>query len=432
MWLASLVGGGAFLNAQLTAQSSSLTALTSDISRWVAGRHDDWSAESAQPFVAAVGDPVFVETTPGDYVQVGLVSEIPEWPRVAPVWTRRVELRLYDHEIIEAPAGFRLEYHTTPMSLEWVVKMIIPPERQQEIAGLLADEWQQQRREILAELEPVARESLRRAVAAVEAELPKVLEAHRNEFQALGERYNEEIVRAQILPLVRDEILPVIEEEAQPLVSELGRSLWDRVSLWSFTWRYLYDKSPLPERDAVKSEFQRFLDEEASPEIRARSDDFINVTERIISRVMKNPKVKAVIRANLRKVAQDPELQEILWSVIREALLENETLRREMDQYWKSQQARTAMQFASTRMEPTVRRIGDLIFGNRETGITPEFSRILRSQILTKDRQWFVLLPNDAAQAPADGNIVIDVASEPMLYPLKFAGTQQSPLTPTQ
>ncbi|MEZ6061806.1 MAG: hypothetical protein R3C19_15780 [Planctomycetaceae bacterium] len=433
IWLIVLVGGGSFLNNQMTAQSSSLSALTTDVGRWVAGRTRRFEASGSDPFIVAVGDAVFLESSPGEYVQAGLVTQIPGWSSNAPVWSTNANVLLYDGPAVDASAGFRLKYYSTPMSLDWVVKMIIPPDRRREIADLLTAEWQIQQREVMAELKPVMQESLRRAVAAVEAELPKILERHRDEFQKLADRYKEEIVRAEILPLVRDEILPIIEEEAQPLVSELARSLWRRVSLWSFTWRYLYDKSPLPERDAVKSEFQRFLDEEASPEIRSRSDEFIKVTETIIARSMKNPKVKQVISDNLRKVAADPELQSIIWSIIRQALLENETLRTELEHYWRSQEARAAVQFASTRLEPTVRKIGDMIFGNRETGITPEFSRILRSQILSKDRHWFVLVPNEASPSAAavDGVVPIEIATESMLYPLKFAGTEQSPLTPS-
>jgi hypothetical protein len=232
------------------------------------------------------------------------------------------------------------------------------------------------------------------------------------------------------MPLVRDEVLPVIEEEAQPLISEIGRSLWNRVSVWSFTWRYLYDKSPLPQKDAVKTEFQRFIEQEATPELQSRSDDFVSTTERIISRVMQNPRVQEALRRNLKKIAEDPELQRLVLSVLREALLENDRLREELNSYWSSPEVREAVQIASVRLEPTVRTIGDMIFGTRETGITPEFSRILRSQILAKDRRWFVMVPNSpSVDQPDNDALTITKAREPMLFPLQFSGQEQSPLT---
>ena len=66
-------------------------------------------------------------------------------------------------------------------------------------------------------------------------------------------------------------------------------------------------------------------------------------------------------------------------------------LREVLDKHWTGPKARHAFQLAATRFEPTVRRIGDLLFGTREGGITPEFARVLRNQILGKDRRWFVL-----------------------------------------
>ena len=52
---------------------------------------------------------------------------------------------------------------------------------------------------------------------------------------------------------------------------------------------------------------------------------------------------------------------------------------------------RQAVQLAADYAEPSVRRIGDLLFGTREAGIAPEFAQVLRNQILDKDCRWLVL-----------------------------------------
>ena len=203
------------------------------------------------------------------------------------------------------------------------------------------------------------------------------------------------------------------------------------MSLLSFTYSFLYDKSPLPKRDALKAEFQRFIDEVALPELRSRSDQFIQVTEDIVKRSMENPKVKDALKRNLRRVAEDPEMHELIKAIVREAIVNNQTLRLEMEAYLDDQQTRAAIDVAGGRLEPVVRQIGDLIFGTRERGITPEFSRILRSQILKKDRRWFVMVPTDH-DAVAGQPIEIVYADAPMTYPMGFGGDGQSPLTPTR
>ena len=236
---------------------------------------------------------------------------------------------------------------------------------------------------------------------------------------------------------MRKEILPIVEDEITPIANELGQELWDRVSLWSFTWRYLYDVSPLPEKNAVKTEFDRFLDQEVKPQLESRSDQFVAVTQRIISRVSRHEKVRAVIRENLRKVSSDPELQAIIWSVVQESILQNEKLKSSLRDYWKSDEVQDALLVANVRFEPTARAIGDAIFGSREKGVTSEFSRVLRSQILQKDRRWLIVVPLDEKHPKPQisdsdhpiHSLQITVAKDTMDFPLNFEGTAQSPLT---
>jgi hypothetical protein len=109
------------------------------------------------------------------------------------------------------------------------------------------------------------------------------------------------------------------------VATELGKDLWNRVSLFSFTWRYLYDVSPLPEKNAVKLEFDRFMKEEVTPALESRSNEFVAVTERILGRISRNEKVRSVIRENLKKVATDKELQSIVWAIVQESVINNQT-----------------------------------------------------------------------------------------------------------
>jgi hypothetical protein len=133
-------------------------------------------------------------------------------------------------------------------------------------------------------------------------------------------------------------------------------------------------------------------------------------------------------------VATDGELQTIVWQMVQEAVVNNQKLRSSLSDYWASDEVQHAMAVASTSFEPTARAVGDAIFGGREVGITSEFSRVLRAQILMKDRRWLVIVPlSDKVTVPIDSpaeGLVIFPASKPMPFPLKFEGTEQSPLTP--
>ncbi|MFN9718506.1 MAG: hypothetical protein ACK58L_07425, partial [Planctomycetota bacterium] len=80
------------------------------------------------------------------------------------------------------------------------------------------------------------------------------------------------------------------------------------------------------------------------------------------------------------------------------------------------------------------------LIGVKSEGITPEFSRVLRNQILMKDRRWLIVIPASESAAetqdpPANEfrslpQIKIVPATSSMPFPLAFEGTAQSPLTP--
>lgn len=444
-WLSLLVGSAVAIQSHFQSRSKGFIDVVSGISRWISGAPKEFDAVSAVPILLAPGDPVFLKTADGSYRQVGRVRNhfSPKANRpdstlveqMAEVYTQKASVVLYDDAVHQMhPAGFRLEHHTTPTSLDWVVTTIFTPERQQEIAQIIARDWEKHRTQIVAKLQPVMETSISRAISAIDAELPSVMNAHRGDFAKLADRYQADIVRKQLVPLVRTEILPIVQEEVRPLAMSLGEDLWDRVSLWSFTWRYIYDVSPLPEKNAVGQEFARFMKDEVTPALEMRSEEFVAVTERIMRRISRNEKVRAVLRENLRNVATDGELQTIVWQVVQEAVVNNQTLRSSLSEYWASEEVQQAMSLASTSFEPTARSVGDAIFGGRETGVTPEFSRVLRAQILMKDRRWLVIVPPSAdtrlKPEPVAGSLVMFPSIAPMPFPIEFEGTEQSPLTP--
>ena len=431
-WLAALAAGIVVLRTDLSRQSSSLSTLASDVGQWVTGQRAELTAHCAVPLGIALDDPIFMETADGRFRQVGHVSRVDGTRNRDPLLTSSVQIVLYDKAVGRCLDGWRLDYFTTPMNLDWVVMTMIPPQRQKEIAELIRSDWEKHQRELQDHLQPVMRKGVRRALRAVESELESIIRAHSEEFRSLGDRFAAEILEENLLPVIRDKVFPVVQEEIRPLALDTGRALWNRVSLWSFTWRYLYDVSPLPERNALRAEFERFINDEALPELESRTEHFIDVTRRVMQRLMQNPVVRESFRENFRRIAEDRKLQQIVWTILREATVENETLRQELEDYWKSQETRSVVGLASARLEPTVRGIGDLIFGTREKGITSEFSRILRSQILQKDRRWFVIVPDSTASVVSGGDALIAPADQPMLFPLKFSGTHQSPLTKTE
>ncbi len=425
-WVAVVAGVTVQFSRTRTTERYSTARVFAGIGEWIAGRKSSFAANAETWLELTNGDPILARQADGSWLQVGVVEDTFVGSNL-PTLTKQASVSIYDSATVEFSRGFQLRYYTTPQSLEWVAGTMIPADRQRQIVSLIAADWKKHQEEIAGSLTPLIQEGTRRAVTAIEAELPQVIERYRNDFSRLGERYKTEILQTHVVPLVKDHVLPIVLEEVRPVADELGRSLWNRVSLWSFTWRYVYDVSPLPERQAVRKEFDRFLSDEAIPEIQRRMPEFIEVTQRIIDRISRDPKVSETIRMAMKTVASDPELHTIVGKILHEAIVRNQTLRKSMDDYLQSPKVRAALNLTSTRFEPTARAIGDLIIGSREKGVTPEFARILRAQILLKDRHWLILSPVDERQEGTGIRIV--PGTDPMMFPLIFEGTVQSPLS---
>lgn len=447
-WMGAIGAVWFAVQRELAPSGHSVSTLTGGVGQWVTGQRQKIRAVAPNSILLANGDPVLLRLADGTFRQIGVVRN--NYSRTADsLYTREADVIVYDAALKQFPDGFEFQYFASPTSLDWVASTMISPQRQEQIAAIIAADWEIHQAEILRNLTPVVQESVQRMITAVESELPTVMTKHRQEFAKLGDRYKDEIFRDQLMPLVKDKILPIIEEEAKPLAGEIGRSLWDRVSLWSFTWRYFYDVSPLPQRNVLQNEFDRFLEKEAIPELKSRSGQFAALTERIFDRVTSDPEISHTIRRSVRQVSSDPRLHSLVWKVIRDAVLNNEKLRASLEEYWNSEETRRAMHVATSRFEPTARAIGDLILGSKEKGMPPEFARVLRLQILLKDRHWLVLsAPTSAANGsevangagvaksrakPTSGSPVpIVISSTEMMYPIRFEGTDQSPLTKIQ
>ncbi len=434
VWTVALFIAWSAVARQLKTVDSSIVQMKTGMTQWITGQQTVFEAKCPRPLAIAVGDPVFMKQPDGQYRQIGRVQNNFGAP-IETHLTEKIRLELYDSALADCENRFEVRYYGAPTTLDWVARTMLPPEKQKQIADTIAAEWKLNQDEILRRLNPLVEQSLQRAVSVVEAELPKSIERHRGEFAKLGERYKSEMLRDQLVPLAKERVLPIMEEEIRPLANEIGRELWDRVSLWSFTWRAIYDASPLPERNALKTEFDRFLDEEAIPVLQSRSPEFVAATERILRRIGKDPVVNETFRRNLREIASDPAMHQIVWSIVQESVIENQALRESLREEWKRPEVRETLQAMSSRFEPTARKIGDLIVGSREKGVTPEFARILRVQILVKDRRWLILEPVSSespgvqARRPEDGPLQLIEAKDSMPFPLVFEGSQQSPLS---
>ncbi len=372
-----------------------------------------------------VGDPIFSIDANGDVVQIGEVIAALDrnGEREGAAYATDAEVVLYDHV---DPRDSILTHYTSPDSLASTFATMLPPERRRQIASEIRGAFEEHRHEVVAQLKPIVEKSVRESAKVIEQELAAAIRRHRTEIANLSAKYQRDLVKTEVVPLVRKEVLPIVQKHSQPLAEDIGRALWDKVSLWSFGWRYLADKTPGTDKDRVKKEWMRFVKKEVIPEMERRSDDIVKVVQKILNDASRNPKVRSAVRRNLSRVIEDPEVHRIIWQVVREVMIESPKVRDVLEKNWQSPEARRAFQVASERFEPTAVRIGEMLFGTPDGGITPEFASVLRRQILHKDQRWLILrerVAEDPAVAPGNAITVVP-GGESEAYPGRIRGAE--------
>ena len=271
------------------------------------------------------------------------------------------------------------------------MEMMLPDEKRSRIAQEIMLSYEGHRAEILLAAKPVIVGGLRDALRIVEEDLAVAVARHRDALEQLGSRYQDHVVERELVPLLRHEIWPIVRRCVEPLAEEIGRELFECASLWRFGWRLAYDKLPLPEKNLARAEWTRFLQEEGIPTLQRHAEDFLTVQRRVLEEIGDNQVVRDAVRRNLTQVVDDPEFRSIVWDIFREVLIDNPRLHQRLEVHWSGEEVRRVRQLAAEYVEPSVRRIGDILLGTREDGIAPEFAQVLRNQILDKDCRWLVL-----------------------------------------
>ena len=89
-------------------------------------------------------------------------------------------------------------------------------------------------------------------------------------------------------------------------------------------------------------------------------------------------------------VASDAPTQTLVRDVLREAIVENDSLRQLWRETLTSPEAMKVFDAIGRDIEPVAREVGDVILGTADGGISEGLTRVLRSQVLGRDRRWIV------------------------------------------
>jgi len=345
---------------------------------------------AAQRHLVRTGDPIFIRRSDSQWHQVGSVESVSVSGQSSDLQSRDVDVTLRWHDRDTSPDNCRLIAYRNRGTMSETLAILFPVEKQAVVRQQIEAAMRQHGDELASSILPLVEQSVRRSLPVIETQLLASLSRHSVEVDALSSRWKDEWVRGRLLPLAKEKILPIAQTHAEPVVRDIGRQLWDRASLWSFTWRAVYDKTPLPRKDLMREEWERFVRDEAIPVIESHADQLAEALQKTLADIAKDPSIRGEVGSALNALVDDAQTRALVSSLLRETLIDNAAVRQVWVEVWTSDEAQAAFQQSSQLIEPLVRQIGAEIVGSPETGITPGFARVLRHQILGKDRSWIV------------------------------------------
>ncbi len=367
--------------------------------------------------IVAKGDPIFLEGSESGPA-IGRIIILENWDGT------RYEIASTDAAVAELFGGWQkrlgansmseleIAYHQTPKSMAWVVRTMLSPAKREEISEIIMKAVREHQPDIIGKLQPLLLESLRQSGDVIREDLKAAIDSHRDELQMLAGRYQEEIVQKKLIPLFTEEVWPIVQEESWPIASQIGAQAWQEASLFGLTWRYLYDASPLPERNLTEREFDRLMREQITPIITSWLPQIYEAQRKIFKRLGENERVRQTATEILATLAEDHDLQVIILQVIREVFEDNPRLVAAWKEVWETPEARAALVDLNTRLEPAITGIGEAMFGNPRTSITPEFSTVMRNKVLFKDERWFVIRRRASPAINDDGKLHVVLGSK--------------------
>ena len=418
IWLGLIVAG-----VFLSRRSSQISPRAAEqLINYVSSQRSTIDIVTKDHVVIGIGDSLFA-TIDGKLEPVGVVTALdydaaPQDQPVRLAWVTRATVTFFsDRPLIDQ--GSYVDYYMTDQSPAWVVKTMLSPAIRSKISNLIGDAYDRNQADLVEKFRPVIQKMITDSSLLIQQSVIQELTARQDEVSALAQRYQRDVLEKEILPVLQVEVWPIVEEETAPLVEEIGQEIWGEVSVWRFGWRFLYDKSPLPNRNLAKKEFDRFVKKKALPIFESHFDEIVEIQKRLMKRIVANKKVTGKISSAASRFFSDDEVKILFTDVFKKSVLNNMELKQSIEQTWRSDEAKRAMRMANNRLESTITEIGQTLFGSPTGSVPQEFARVLRNRVLHKDDRWLVLkLDNNVATATLDTSSAQQILTE---IPLSIA-----------
>ena len=409
LWIV-LLGYGARLLTERRGESESSTL--TEVGAFLVRSSAEIDIEFPAPRFIEVGDAVYLDAgspmaamprhTENLGAPIGEISALVEDGEVRPIFVgvaKQARLRFFDSSTADLRRDASVHLLVVPDAFAWVVDTLLTEGNLPRVAAEWNDTMLLHREKIFGHITPIVVRAIEELEATIAESTPPFLRRHEAEIAQLTTALQARFDDATITRLFEREVWPIGEQELRPIVEELGKQIWNKVPVWGFTWRLMYQSLPLTRDDHFERAWQEFVTTEIVPIVKSSQGDILAAVKRVARQALSNEQVVDTLREAFLAMTSHPTFQSLAQQYIKECFLDNPSFHERMKSVANSPEVDRALAAATPHLEPMFRRMGDIIFGTREQGITQEFARVLRAQILQKDRRRIVVRPGalDAA-----------------------------------
>lgn len=370
------------------------------------------------PVLLEVGDGVLIEKRDLDVRErIGEVSSLlDEDGHVLPdalLTVPGARIRLFDRGYPGLHEDARVVYSLVPdLSAGWVYRVLISEDKERVIGDIVNRSLVPYQETLLHMLGPIATNVIVDVQEVVGAAARPFLERHRPAIDRLAARVEKEIGRDRLLTFFESDIWPQLKTRLDPILDKIGDELWEKFPLWGLSWRIVYQSLPLTADDHFDRAWDRFLSKEVVPILKSHSKEVADAIRLVARDTVENPEIGPVIREAILQLVSDRDFSRLLTAFVKEVFLDNPEFHAAMERRWRSPEVRKTIGFISDRLEIATREVADLLLGTRETGISPEFARVLRAQILKKDARHILVDPGDAKRPMLKAGSIMEARVE--------------------
>jgi hypothetical protein len=413
MWAAAVVGLGRLLleGRQAAGVAGGREATIDRLARFVVQREASYRIVLPEAVVLKLGDVVEANGRAVGEVTALLDGQHQALPHVIAV-VQEARIRIFDRSSPVLHAGAQARLVQVPQAAAWVIRTLFT----EETVARIAAEWNrtmlEHRDEVFALLTPIIRDFLIDLEGHVERSLPGFLQRHAEEVRVLREEIERELRDDRLAEIFEKEIWPSAQPRVREVIEKVTEEVWQKVPLWGLTWRLAYQTLPLTDNDHVQRAFTNFIEGEVLPILKSHTDELITLAREIAREAMKSDAWSSALRKLFGSLVTDPRFHALVQAFLREVMLDNPDYHDLLWRRLRSPEVAKALEVASLYFEPMVRRMGDIVLGTREAGITQEFAKVLRSQILLKDLQRIVLDPGPDSAPRLEEGSPIEARSE--------------------